>query len=195
MSTAEWSEFIEKLEKVVRDDCQDNLASGQDQVILRETDPAARGKMDKVTLKGFAPPFFVVLPDKAKPELCSLLTKGECQMAVDALIFLRFRGKKYLLICDLKSSIGRSVLQKLKRQMRNSEAVAEFLFRLVKSHHGIQSKGWNVRYVVITPRTLKKPKTRQDGLKSGTSIDRPKEIAVLNGATVEIGKLCQPFEV
>lgn len=194
MSDAEWSEFIEKLKKVVRDNCQEQLASGQTQIILKEMDPAARGKMDKVTIEGFAAPFFVVFPDKAKPELCSLLAKGDYQMAVDALIFLRFRGKKYLLVCDLKSSLGRTILKKLKQQMRNSEAIAEFLFRLVKSHHGIQSKGWNVRYVVITPRTLKKPKTRNTGLKSGTSIERPKEIAVQNGASVEIGKLCQPFE-
>jgi|GEM_PF-4993179 hypothetical protein len=176
---------------LIRSECHGKVAAGQEEIILKETGTASKGRLDKVTIVNCKEPLVAIFPEKAKGNLLPFLKDGVCQKVADAIIFTKYSGKPYILVCELKCGNTKGA----KRQLLNTGLIAGLIREMAERTNDIKAVDWSFRYVLVTNRTLKKQKTRQD--KSATGIDSnfPKEISVPNGAKIHLGKLCEPAVV
>lgn len=182
-----YAQTIDTLNAFVRTECKELIANGQTQLIIKEDKPEAKNRLDKIYITDFKGKFACFIPDKSSPEFCCFLEKGKPQKACDSIIFTQYQGKNYIIICELKSGS----LAGVTTQLKNTKVIVDLLSSLCLNHHQINISEWNVRYVVVAARPIKKRTTRLN-LTSGTSPIRPREISVSNGAKIELGRLCIP---
>ena len=178
------------LSSIIRADCLGKIVSGQHELVLKEAGKASKGRLDKVTIVNCQDPMVAVFPEKAKGDLLPFLKDGVCQKVADAIVFTRFSGKPFILVCELKCGDPKGA----KRQLLNTGLIAGLIREMAEGTTGFKVENWSLRYILITNRTLKKQKTRRENLISGTDPSRPKEISVPNGAKVQLGRLCEPVE-
>lgn len=176
------------LSGIIRADCLGKIVSGQQELVLKEAGKASKGRLDKVTIVNCQDPMVAVFPEKAKGDLLPFLKDGACQKVADAIVFTRFSGKPFILICELKCGDPKGA----KRQLLNTGLIAEFIREMAERTTDFKVEDWSLRYVLITNRSLKKQQTRREKLISGTDPSRPKEISVPNGAKIQLGSLCEP---
>jgi hypothetical protein len=177
------------LSGIIRADCLGKIVSGQRELILKEAGKASRGRLDKVTIVNCQEPMVAVFPENAKSDLLPFLKDGVCQKVADAIVFTKFSGKPYILVCELKCGDPKGA----KRQLLNTGLIAGLIREMAERTTGFKVEDWSLRYVLIANRTLKKQKTRRENLISGTDPNRPKEISVPNGAMIQLGRLCEPL--
>jgi len=176
------------LSGIIRADCLGKIVAGQQVLILKEAGKASLGRLDKVFILNCQDPMVAVFPEKANGNLLPFLKDGAFQKVADAIVFTKFNGKPYILVCELKCGDPRGA----KRQLLNTGMIARLIKEMAEETTDFDVKDWSIRYVLFTNRTLKKQKTRSDDLISGTSPNRPNEISVQNGAKVQLGRLCEP---
>jgi hypothetical protein len=174
---------------IIRADCLGKIVSGQRELVLKEAGKASKGRLDKVTIVNCQEAMVAVFPEKAKGDLLPFLKVGVCQKVADAIVFTRFSGKAFILVCEMKCGDPKGA----KRQLLNTGLIAGLIREMADRTTGFKVEDWSLRYVLITNRTLKKQKTRRENLISGTDPDRPKEISVPNGAKIQLGRLCEPL--
>lgn len=176
------------LASIIRADCLGKIVPGQQELVLKEAGKASKGRLDKVTIVNCQDPMVAVFPEKAKGDLLPFLKDGVCQKVADAIVFTRFGGKPFILVCELKCGDPKGA----KRQLLNTGLIAGLIREMAERTTDFEVEDWSLRYVLITNRTLKKQKTRRNNLISGTDPSRPKEISVPNGAKIQLGRLCEP---
>lgn len=176
------------LSSIIKADCLGEIASGQRELVLKEVGKASVGRLDKVFIVNCLESMIAVFPEKAKGDLLPFLKDGVCQKVADAIVFTKFSGKQYILICELKCGDAKGA----KRQLLNTGLIAGFIRDMAGRTTSFEAEDWTLRYILITNRTLKKQKTRRDNLISGIDPSRPKEISVSNGAKIPLGRLCEP---
>lgn len=177
------------LSGIIRANCLGKIATGQQELILKETGKASQGRLDKVVIVNCQEPMVAVFPEKVKGNLLPFLKDGVCQKVADAIVFTRFSGKPYILVCELKCGDPKGA----RRQLLNTGMIARLIKEMAEETTDFDVEDWSMRYVLFTNRTLKKQKTRSDDLISGTDPSRPKEISVPNGAKIQLGRLCEPL--
>ena len=155
---------------------------------MKEVGKASKGRLDKVTIVNCQDPMVAVFPEKARGDLLPFLKDGVCQKVADAIVFTRFSGKPFILVCELKCGDPKGA----KRQLLNTGLIAGFIREMAEKTTDFEVEDWSLRYVLITNRSLKKQQTRREKLISGTDPSRPKEISVPNGAKIQLGSLCEP---
>jgi hypothetical protein len=175
------------LSGIIRADCLGKAVEGQRELVLKEAGKASKGRLDKVFIVNFQSPMVVVFPEKAKGDLLPFLKDGACQKVADAIVFTKFNGMPYILVCELKCGDAKGA----KRQLLNTGLIAGFIREMAEKTTDFKMEAWSMRYVLITNRTLKKQKTRRENLVSGSEPYRPKEISVSNGAKIQLGRLCE----
>jgi hypothetical protein len=106
----------------------------------------------------------------------------------DAIVFTKYDGKPYILICELKCGDPKGA----KRQLLNTSLIGKLIREMAERTTDFKAEDWSLRYVLITNRSLKKQQTRREKLISGTDPSRPTEISVPNGAKIQLGSLCEP---
>lgn len=176
------------LSGIIRADCLGKIVTGQQELVLKEAGKASKGRLDKVTIVNCQDPMVAVFPEKAKGDLLPFLKDGVCQKVADAIVFTRFCGKPFILVCELKCGDPKGA----KRQLLNTGLIAKFIREMAEKTTDFKAEDWSMRYVLITNRSLKKQQTRREKLISGTDPSRPKEISVPNGAKIQLGSLCEP---
>lgn len=178
---------LNALSGIINADCLGKIAPGQQQLVLKEKGKAASGRLDTVTIVNCLEPMVAVFPENAKSDLLPFLKVGVCQKVADAIVFTKFSGKPYILICELKCGDPKGA----NRQLLNTGLIANLIRQIAEQTTSFAAEEWNFRYVLIVNRTLKKQKTRREKLISGTDPNRPKEISVPNGAKIQLGRLCE----
>jgi len=182
-----WDQYIKTLQGIICPKCSENIAHGQNELVIKETDRSATLK--KITLTNLSSQFAAFFPEKAKPKICAMLSStGDYQKAADALIFLCHNGINYILICELKSG----TTSRLSAQLKNTASIADFITALSKHHHGLTLPAWQMRFIVLTKRgRLRKRPTRQKkSMPQGQTADRPLEIVVHNNESIHVARLC-----
>ena len=172
---------------MIRADCLGQIAAGQRELVLKESGKASAGRLDKVFIVNFQEPMIAVFPEKAKGDLLPFLRDGVCQKVADAIVFTKFKGKPYILICELKCGDPKGA----KRQLLNTGLISKLIREMAEMTTDFNREQWLMRYVLITNRTLKKQKTRRGNILHGTEADHPKEISVSNGAKIQLGRICE----
>ena len=179
------------LSGIIRADCLGKIATGQKELILKEDGKASKDRLDKVTIVNCQNPMVVVFPEKAKSDLLPFLKAGSCQKVADAIVFTKYDGKPYILICELKCGD----LKGAKRQLLNTGLIAGFIREMAEKTVGFKVEDWSLRYILITnKRSLNMQMTRGEKQISGTKPSRPKEISVSNDAKIQLGQLCEPLQ-
>ena len=183
----DWNQYITTLKQIVCSRCCESIASGQTQLIIKETDRMATLK--KVTITNINNEFAAFTPEKASQVSAMLSSCGDYQKAADCLVFLRHNEKNYILVCELKSG----TTKRLVGQLRNTAAIADFITSLCKHHHDLSFDQWNMRFIVLKSKgSLKKRPTRpSQSPPAGSCIARPLEISVQNNASIPIAQLCR----
>lgn len=179
---------ITALSSIIRAECLGKVVSGQQELVLKEAGKASKGRLDKVTIVNCHDPMVAVFPENAKSDLLPFLKDGVCQKVADAIVFTRFSGKPFILVCELKCGDPKGA----KRQLLNTGLIAGLIREMAERTTDFKVEDWSLRYVLITNRSLKKQQTRREKLISGTDPSRPKEISVPNGAKIQLGSLCEP---
>jgi hypothetical protein len=177
------------LSGIIRAECLGKVASGQQELVLKEVGRASKGRLDKVTIINCQDPMVAIFPEKGKGDLLPFLKEGVCQKVADAIVFTRFSGNSFILVCELKCGDPKGA----KRQLLNTGLIAGLIREMAERTTDFKVEDWSLRYVLITTRSLKKQKTRRENLISGTDPSRPKEISVPNGAKIQLGRLCEPI--
>lgn len=177
------------LSAIIKAECHGEIAVGQRELLLKEKGKAATGRLDKVTIVNCLEPMVAVFPENTKGDLIPFLKDGACQKVADAIVFTKFEGMPYILICELKCGD----IKGAKRQLLNTGLIAGFIRDMAEQTTSFEAENWSLRYILFTNRTLKKQKTRREKLVSGTDPNRPKEISVPNGARIQLGRLCEPL--
>ena len=180
---------LNALSEIIRTDCLGKIATGQKELILKEDGKASKDRIDKVTIVNCQDPMVAVFPEKAKGkgDLLPFLKDGVCQKVADAIVFTKYDGKPYILICELKCGDPKGA----RRQLLNTGLIAGFIREMAQKTTDFKAEDWSMRYVLITNRTLKKQKTRRENKTNGTEPNCPKEISVPNGASIQLGRLCE----
>lgn len=182
---------LNALSGIVHTDCLGKIAACQKELILKEDGKASKDRLDKVTIVNFQDPMVAIFPEKAKGNLLPFLKDGVCQKVADAIVFTKYDGKPYILICELKCGGSKGA----KRQLLNTGLIAEFIRDMAEKPPGFKSEDWSLRYILITNRrSLNKQMTRGEKQISGTEPSRPKEILVSNDAKIQLGQLCEPLQ-
>lgn len=175
------------LSGIIRTNCLGKIASCQRELLLKESGKASKGRLDKVRIVNFHEPMVAVFPEKANGNLLPFLKDGACQKVADAIVFTKFNGIRYILICELKCGDPRGA----KRQLFNTGLIARLIKEMAEENTDFAEEDWSMRYVLITSRSLNKQTTRREKVVSGTEPNRPKEISVSNGASIQLGRLCE----
>jgi hypothetical protein len=175
------------LSSIIKADCLGRIVASQRELVLKEAGKASTGRLDKVFIVNFQDPMVAVFPEKAKGDLLPFLKDGVCQKVADAIVFTKFKGKPYILICELKCGDHKGA----KRQLLNTGLIAKLIREMAEKTIDFNQEQWSMRYVLITNRTLKKQKTRRGSILYGNEADHPKEISVSNGAKIQLGQLCE----
>lgn len=157
---------------------------------MKEEAKASKNRLDKVFIVNCLEPMVAVFLEKARGDLLPFLQGGACQKVADAIVFTKFSGKPYILICELKCGDPKGA----KRQLLNTGLIAKFIREMAEQTTSFKAEDWSLRYVLITNRTLTKQTTRREKLIAGTHPSRPNEISVPNGAKIPLGRLCEPLQ-
>jgi hypothetical protein len=89
------------LSGIIRAECLGKIVSGQQELVLKEAGKSSKGRLDKVTIVNCQDPMVAVFPENAKGDLLPFLKDGVCQKVADAIVFTRFSGKPFILVCEL----------------------------------------------------------------------------------------------
>jgi hypothetical protein len=178
---------LKELSSIIRTGCLGKTVTGQDKLILKEDGKASRGRLDKVFIVDIHDPMVAIFPEKAKGDLLPFLKDGVCQKVADAIVFTKYEGKPYILICEMKCGD----IKGAPRQLLNTGLIADLIRKMAEKTSKFKDEDWSMRYILITARTLKKQKTRRDNIVHGDEPSSPKEISVSNGASIQLGRLCE----
>lgn len=178
---------LKELASIIRMDCLGKTVTGQQQLILKEEGKASQGRLDKVFIVNIQDPMVAIFPEKAEGDLLPFLQEGLCQKVADAIVFTKYGGKPYILICEMKCGD----IKGAPRQLLNTGCIANLIREMAEKTSKFKVEQWAIRYILITNRTLKKHKTRRGSMIRGTKPDDPKEISVANGAKIQLGQLCE----